>query len=133
MPAQTEKSTIKTTGPWGKGTNRAPRGAAWYVGVKSALDFVLGIVLLIVTAPFMGAAMIAIKLTSPGPVIYRQTRVGRGGRTFTIFKVRTMIHNCESRTGPQWAREHDPRITPVGSFLRRTHLDELPQLWNVLR
>jgi lipopolysaccharide/colanic/teichoic acid biosynthesis glycosyltransferase len=59
--------------------------------------------------------------------------VGRDGRLFTIFKIRTMVHNCESLTGPRWSIPGDPRVTPVGQFLRRTHLDELPQLINVLR
>src|SRR5213078_860902 len=67
-----------------------------------------------------------------GPAFYSQTRVGQGGRQFTIWKIRTMIHNCESLTGPRWSMPGDPRITPVGWLLRHTHLDELPQLWNVL-
>jgi lipopolysaccharide/colanic/teichoic acid biosynthesis glycosyltransferase len=66
-------------------------------------------------------------------VIYTQVRVGRGRRLFTIFKVRTMYHDCERLTGPKWSTDNDPRVTPVGRLLRRTHLDELPQLWNVLR
>jgi lipopolysaccharide/colanic/teichoic acid biosynthesis glycosyltransferase len=74
-----------------------------------------------------------VKLTSKGPAFYTQTRVGRNGRLFTIYKIRTMIHNCESLTGPRWAMPDDPRVTPLGQFLRQTHLDELPQLINVLR
>jgi lipopolysaccharide/colanic/teichoic acid biosynthesis glycosyltransferase len=74
-----------------------------------------------------------VRFTSRGPAFYTQTRVGRDGRLFTIFKIRTMIHNCESLTGPRWSIPGDPRITPIGQFLRRTHLDELPQLLNVLR
>ena len=66
-------------------------------------------------------------------MIYSQTRMGRGRRPFTIFKVRTMHHDCERLTGPRWSTENDPRVSPVGHFLRRSHLDELPQLWNVLR
>ena len=73
------------------------------------------------------------KLTSPGPAFYTQTRVGQGGRPFTIYKLRTMIHNCESLTGPRWCMPGDPRVTPAGWLLRVTHLDELPQLLNVLR
>jgi lipopolysaccharide/colanic/teichoic acid biosynthesis glycosyltransferase len=64
--------------------------------------------------------------------VYTQTRVGRGGRVFTIYKLRTMYHDCESLTGPRWALPGDPRITPVGKLLRALHIDELPQLWNVL-
>jgi lipopolysaccharide/colanic/teichoic acid biosynthesis glycosyltransferase len=68
-----------------------------------------------------------------GPAVYTQTRVGRGGRVFTLYKVRTMYHDCESLTGPRWSTPGDPRVTPVGRVLRKLHLDELPQLWNVLR
>ena len=68
-----------------------------------------------------------------GPVFYVQTRVGRHGRPFTLVKIRTMVHDCEKSSGAQWSRPGDSRITRVGAFLRKTHLDELPQLWNVLR
>src|SRR5207248_4660391 len=78
-------------------------------------------------------AMLLVKLTSPGPMLYTQTRLGRRGRPFTIYKIRTMLHDCESLTGPQWSTPGDTRITRVGRWLRRTHIDELPQLWNVLR
>jgi lipopolysaccharide/colanic/teichoic acid biosynthesis glycosyltransferase len=90
-------------------------------------------VLLVLTAPLVLVSMALIKLTSRGPVLYTQTRVGRGARPFTIYKLRTMVHRCENLTGARWAVPGDPRITPVGRLLRRTHLDELPQLWNVLR
>jgi len=76
---------------------------------------------------------LAVKLTSRGPVIYRQLRVGRWGREFPILKFRTMSHDAEATTGPVWARSDDPRVTPVGRFLRATRLDEIPQLLNVLR
>jgi lipopolysaccharide/colanic/teichoic acid biosynthesis glycosyltransferase len=65
--------------------------------------------------------------------MYSQTRLGRKSKPFKIYKIRTMIHNCERFSGPRWSVPGDPRITPVGKFLRNTHLDELPQLWNVLR
>jgi lipopolysaccharide/colanic/teichoic acid biosynthesis glycosyltransferase len=107
--------------------------ATWYVQGKVVFDFVLALVLLILTAPLILASMLLVKCTSRGPVIYTQTRLGRGGRPFTIYKLRTMTHNCESLTGAAWSLPGDARITPVGNFLRRTHLDELPQLWNVLR
>jgi len=74
----------------------------------------------------------AIKLTSPGPVLYHQQRVGMRGRTFTIHKFRTMRVDAEASSGPVFAADCDPRVTPVGNILRRTRLDELPQLWNVL-
>ena len=76
--------------------------------------------------------MILVRLSSPGPAIYSQRRVGRGGRTFTIYKIRTMIRTA-SRCGPRWCVPGDPRVTPVGSLLRWSHVDELPQMINVLR
>jgi lipopolysaccharide/colanic/teichoic acid biosynthesis glycosyltransferase len=100
---------------------------------KSAMDGVLASVLLILTAPLMLAAMALVCLTSRGAVIYRQARLGRNGRPYTIYKIRTMYRDCERETGPRWAIPGEPRVTPVGRILRATHLDELPQLWNVLR
>jgi lipopolysaccharide/colanic/teichoic acid biosynthesis glycosyltransferase len=91
------------------------------------------VLLLLLLAPIMLLAMLFVKLTSRGPVCYCQTRLGRQGRPFTIYKIRTMYHNCERVTGPRWATAGDPRVTPLGRLLRRTHVDELPQLWNVLR
>jgi lipopolysaccharide/colanic/teichoic acid biosynthesis glycosyltransferase len=105
----------------------------WYLPAKAAADFVFALMLLVTTAPLMLLAMLLVKLTSRGPVLYTQTRVGRGGMPFTIYKIRTMTHRCESLTGACWSKPGDSRITPVGRWLRRTHLDELPQLWNVLR
>jgi len=77
-------------------------------------------------------ALLAIRLTSPGPILYRQKRVGRWGREFTMYKFRTMHIDAEKGTGPVWAQENDPRVTPIGRFLRRSRIDEIPQLWNVL-
>jgi lipopolysaccharide/colanic/teichoic acid biosynthesis glycosyltransferase len=105
----------------------------WYFPVKHAADFTLSLVLAVVALPVVAIAALAVKLTSRGPAFYTQVRVGRGGRHFTILKLRTMIHNCESLTGPRWSMPGDPRVTPVGWLLRKTHLDELPQLLNVLR
>lgn len=102
-------------------------------GGKAVLDFVLAVVLAVLAAPFVLFAAALVKLTSRGPVIYAQTRVGLNGRHFTIYKLRTMRHNCEAVSGVRWATAKDPRVTPVGVFLRKTHLDELPQLWNVLK
>jgi sugar transferase (PEP-CTERM system associated) len=101
--------------------------------VKRALDVVLAIVGLLVAAPVLLAAAALVKLTSPGGALYRQERVGLNGRVFTIYKLRTMRVDAEAGTGPIWSTVNDPRITPVGGFLRTTRLDELPQLWNVLR
>ena len=100
---------------------------------KLATDLVGAAVLLVVSAPAVLVAAILVKLTSRGPAIYAQARVGRGGRVFTMYKLRTMYLDSERETGPTWAAAADPRVTPVGRLLRRTHLDEFPQLWNVLR
>jgi lipopolysaccharide/colanic/teichoic acid biosynthesis glycosyltransferase len=105
----------------------------WYVRGKVVVDFALALLLAIPALPIVLFAALLVKLTSRGPAFYTQTRVGKNGSRFTILKVRTMIHNCESLTGPRWSIPGDPRITPVGWFLRATHLDELPQLLNVLR
>jgi lipopolysaccharide/colanic/teichoic acid biosynthesis glycosyltransferase len=108
--------------------------SSWYAGVKGLVDFVAALFLFIFFAPVMFLAALLVKLTSRGPAFYSQTRLGRFGQPYTIYKIRTMTHDCESLTGARWAMlEGDPRITPVGNFLRLTHLDELPQLWNVLR
>jgi exopolysaccharide biosynthesis polyprenyl glycosylphosphotransferase len=87
----------------------------------------------IVLAPVMLAIAIAVKSTSKGPVLYRQTRVGRGGRTFTLYKFRSMRADAEAASGAVWASKDDPRVTGVGRWLRRLRLDELPQFFNVLR
>jgi lipopolysaccharide/colanic/teichoic acid biosynthesis glycosyltransferase len=100
---------------------------------KVSLDFLCALALLVLSVPVLLLAALAIKLTSRGPVFYSQTRVGRGGRPYRIYKLRTMNHNCERHSGACWSTAGDPRVTPVGRFLRRSHIDELPQLWNVLR
>jgi lipopolysaccharide/colanic/teichoic acid biosynthesis glycosyltransferase len=105
----------------------------WYAYGKVVADFVFAALLTLPAGLIMLLAALLVKLTSRGPVFYTQKRVGRNGKPFTIIKIRTMIHNCESLTGPRWSMPGDPRITPVGWFLRKTHLDELPQLLNVLR
>ncbi len=97
------------------------------------LERFLALFMLIVLSPVIAVCMILVKTTSPGPAIYRQLRVGKHGKVFTLFKLRTMYHECEKSTGPIWCRPGDPRITPLGRFLRWTHLDELPQLLNVIR
>jgi lipopolysaccharide/colanic/teichoic acid biosynthesis glycosyltransferase len=107
--------------------------AAWYPACKGLADSVVAGVLLVLAAPVILILMALVKLTSHGPAIYRQRRLGRGGRPYEILKLRSMVHDCERLTGPQWAKAGDPRVTPLGRFLRRSHLDELPQLWNVVR
>jgi lipopolysaccharide/colanic/teichoic acid biosynthesis glycosyltransferase len=107
---------------------------ASYQHAKPVIDWILAAVLLVVLAPIMLLAMAAVLLTSRGPVIYSQERLGRNAKRFRIFKIRSMHHRCEASTGPVWAlRSGDPRVTLVGRFLRKTHIDEFPQLWNVLR
>src|SRR5262245_14004397 len=99
---------------------------------KRALDVAgacVGILLAIPLVPFI----VVLVRRTPGPVIYRQVRVGESGRLFTIFKFRTMEETAEAPEMPVYAEEDDPRVTPTGRFLRRTHLDELPQLWHVLK
>lgn len=104
-----------------------------YYRWKARVDFVLALFLLILSAPVILVAAALVKLTSCGPAFYSQTRLGLNGVPYRILKLRTMVHNCEKLSGPRWATVNDPRITAVGRFLRRTHFDELPQLWNVLR
>ncbi len=140
---------------------RHPYDLIGRLGWKRAIDVALSIVGLVATAPLMLVAAILIKATSPGPVFYRQERIGinrrardrRGasprsdadrrrrdrrvlvnfGRPFTIYKFRTMVVDAERGTPPMWAKERDPRITTVGRVLRKTRIDELPQFLNVLR
>jgi lipopolysaccharide/colanic/teichoic acid biosynthesis glycosyltransferase len=107
--------------------------ASFYLALKSGLDFITALSLLLLTFPLILIAMLLVKLTSAGPALYAQTRLGRHGQPFTIYKIRTMTHDCESLTGPCWSAPGDTRVTRVGRWLRRTHIDELPQLWNVLR
>jgi lipopolysaccharide/colanic/teichoic acid biosynthesis glycosyltransferase len=108
-------------------------GRPWYLPSKGVIDFIAGLALLGVTAPVMLISALLVKLTSSGPAFYSQTRTGKNGRHFTIYKLRTMYHDCESVSGPRWSTPGDSRITPLGRLLRRTHIDELPQLWNVVR
>lgn len=104
----------------------------WYPPCKALLDFLLAALISLPALPVVLLAALAVKLTSRGPAFYTQTRIGRNGRPFAIYKLRSMVHNCESLTGPRWSIPGDPRVTPVGWFLRTSHLDELPQLLNVL-
>ncbi|MGC1273671.1 MAG: sugar transferase [Planctomycetaceae bacterium] len=104
----------------------------WYPPAKQVFDFVAALVLLVLFAPLIVAAAFGTKLVSRGPALYWQTRLGLDGRPFQICKIRTMVHNAEARTGAIWSPMHDPRVTPLGRFLRRSHIDEFPQLFQVL-
>jgi exopolysaccharide biosynthesis polyprenyl glycosylphosphotransferase len=101
--------------------------------LKRSMDVALTLGALVALSPIFLVIAAVVKTTSPGPVFYGQRRVGEDGRHFTLLKFRTMVVNAEAKTGPVWARENDPRRTPVGAFLRSSNLDELPQLWNVLK
>jgi len=105
----------------------------WNRVLKRSLDLVVGGLALVAAAPLMAVIALAVRLTSPGPVLLRQERMGLDGRRFTMLKFRTMRADAEAETGPVWASENDPRRTPLGGVLRRWSLDELPQLVNVLR
>ncbi len=101
--------------------------------LKRVTDVFLALVGLALGAVPLALAALAVKLTSRGPVFYRQERVGRNNMPFTLIKLRTMVADAEQQTGAVFAARNDPRITPVGRFLRKTRLDEVPQLWNVLK
>lgn len=99
---------------------------------KRALDVAAAAVLLVLGAPLCLLVGIAIRLEDGGPVLYRQTRVGRGGAPFTLFKLRSMRLDAEAESGPQWAVPDDSRATRIGRWIRALRIDEIPQAWNVL-
>ncbi len=103
----------------------------WEEAAKRLLDIVVSICVLVFGAPVWIASAIAVKLDSRGPVVFKQERCGRDGKTFVLYKLRSMTTDAE-KSGPQWATMNDPRVTKVGKFLRKTHIDEVPQFWNVL-
>ena len=126
-----------------KRVNVAHLDAGWVASLEAARtnriqavvnrmgDIGTSVALLVLTLPLMLLVALLVRLDSPGPVLYRQERVGLGGKTFTLLKFRSMKVDAEAR-GPVWAKQRDPRVTAVGSFMRRTRIDELPQLFNVL-
>ncbi|MFL5283184.1 MAG: sugar transferase [Rhodopila sp.] len=101
--------------------------------LKRCCDILIALVITLLTLPVMALAVVAIRLDSPGPIIYRQQRVGQFGRIFTVFKFRSMRIDAEACGKPRWAQTGDPRVTRVGRFIRASRIDELPQLANVLR
>lgn len=129
--------------PWYERDSQPWLSERAYRRVKRLLDQVVCLLSLPAALPLLGVCALAIRLDTPGPVLFRQKRTGRGGRRFTMFKLRTMAENAEELKGryshlnelsyPDFKISDDPRITRVGRFLRRTSLDELPQLFNVLR
>ena len=103
---------------------------AW---IKRTIDVVLSAAALVILAPPMALIAAFVRWTSPGPVFYRQERMGLDGQPFAVYKFRSMHSDAEETTGPIWSPQNDPRITPLGKLLRRFDLDELPQFWNVLK
>jgi exopolysaccharide biosynthesis polyprenyl glycosylphosphotransferase len=101
--------------------------------VKRIVDLLVASIGLVLSAPLAILTAVLVRLTSPGPVLYRQERLGRDGVPFVLLKFRTVVANAEEKSGPVWAVDNDPRITPVGKWLRKLRLDEIPQLLNVLR
>jgi sugar transferase (PEP-CTERM system associated) len=108
-----------------------PRGQS--ITIQSAYSFAMALLVLVPALPVMLIVAILVKLSSPGPILLRQQRVGFNGAPFTIYKFRSMNANAEAKTGAIWAAKDDPRITPLGRWLRKLRLDELPQLFNVIR
>ena len=109
-----------------------PANLGWYAAAKTAFDYAAALAMLPFAVLLIGLAALAVKLTSPGPVFYTQTRVGLNGRKYKIIKIRSMRVNVEAVSGIQWSQKGDNRITRVGRFLRASHIDELPQIFNVL-
>jgi sugar transferase (PEP-CTERM system associated) len=101
--------------------------------VKRATDIVAAVLFLLVNVPWCALVALAIKLEDGGPVLFRQTRTGRNGVPFELYKFRSMSTDAEAATGPKWAENDDPRVTRVGRWIRRLRIDEIPQAWNVLR
>jgi sugar transferase (PEP-CTERM system associated) len=109
------------------------RRSAAFILVRRAVSIVISLIGLILALPLLPFIMLAIRLDSKGPVFYTQTRVGKSGRVFKVVKFRTMCDDAEAASGPTWAGDNDPRVTRVGRFLRSSRLDEIPQLWCVLK
>lgn len=105
---------------------------AWQENMKRLIDVVASLIAIILFAPVYLFLAVAIKLTSPGPVIYRQERIGKFGKPFTIYKFRSMVADSE-KDGPALSSKNDGRITALGKFIRKTHLDEIPQFFNVIK
>jgi exopolysaccharide biosynthesis polyprenyl glycosylphosphotransferase len=112
-------------------TELGPRPGA--IQLQSVYSFLIGVIGVVVTLPIMLVVALLVKLSSPGPVLFRQKRVGLDGVPFTLYKFRSMRQDAEAGTGAIWASKDDPRVTPLGRWLRKLRLDELPQLFNVLR
>jgi exopolysaccharide biosynthesis polyprenyl glycosylphosphotransferase len=110
--------------------NMSAKGVVYPI-MKRSLELMFSLLLLVVTLPVLLVTAIAIKLESPGSIFYKQERVGKNGKLFNVWKLRSMRNDAE-KNGPQWASKNDARVTQVGNFIRKTRIDELPQLFNVL-
>jgi sugar transferase (PEP-CTERM system associated) len=109
------------------------RRSAPFPTIRRMISFVISLIGLVLTLPLLPLIVLAIRLDSKGPILYTQTRVGQGERHFKVIKFRTMRKDAEAESGPRWADDKDPRVTRVGKFLRSSRLDEIPQLWCVLK
>ncbi len=115
------------------GISKWPLDYFWKRMLKRAEDVIGACIALLLSSPIILIAAILIKKSSPGPVLYKQERCGENGKSFNLYKLRTMKINAEQQSGPVFTAEDDPRTTKIGAFLRRNNLDELPQLWNVIK
>jgi exopolysaccharide biosynthesis polyprenyl glycosylphosphotransferase len=104
-----------------------------YAITKRIIDIIGSVLVIVIFFPLIAFVALLVRLTSRGPILYSQTRVGRNGQLFEIYKFRTMKVDAEKETGPVWAQANDKRLTPIGGILRKSHLDELPQVFNVLK
>lgn len=109
-----------------------PQNLGWYAAAKIVFDYAAALAMAPLALVLIAFAAVAVKLSSPGPVFYSQTRVGLNGRKYKIWKIRSMRVDAEVKSGIQWSQKGDTRVTKIGKFLRASHIDELPQLWNVL-
>lgn len=115
------------------GLKESPLADSYNRFIKRVMDIAVSSAALLILSPLFAVMALLVKAGSPGPVFYLQERIGEDGRWFKMIKFRTMVPNAEKETGPVWAKENDPRRTAIGSFLRKTNLDELPQLVNVFK
>ena len=123
--------------------NESTRGFSFYEAIKRLIDIICSFVGILVLSPLFIIIAIIVKFTSKGPIFFSQKRVGRNGKEFDMYKFRSMVVNAEElkeklaaqneMSGPMFKMKDDPRVTKVGKFIRKTSLDELPQLWNVLK
>ncbi len=112
---------------------RAAKLSGWYLTAKRGMDIFVGVIGLILLSPFFLVVAITIKLDSRGPAFFIQERIGRDGKPFMMYKFRTMVTGAEKKTGPVWAAEDDPRLTFMGRIFRKSKVDELPQLINLVK